>query len=296
MSGPALRSVGLSQRIRLEWLDKAAELAHAGRDRTHARSALAEMLAEKVSVGGTSPRSNREKTVTVLTRIWCGPSPRLVPLRNAGLRLLDGIGPAGATESAGVTESAEVTASAGATEPQATTEPADTTEPTSRLAVHWGMTMAAYPFWNAVAAQVGRLLRLQGVATTAQVNRRVREQYGERPTVTRATRRIVRSFVDWGVLADTETRGQYVAGKPCPVRTPALVAWLAEAALHVREDEPSAPVQELLGQPGLFPFRLSYMTARSLAAESPRLDVTHQGLDTEVVILRNFPMTDRDTP
>lgn len=255
MSGPASRAVGLSQRLRLEWLDETAALARAGCDRARAWLALADMLQEEVSVGRSSPRSNREKTVTILTRIWCGPPPRLLPLRDAGLGLLDGMGPAGATT------------------------------PTGRLAVHWGMTIAVYPFWNAVAAQVGRLLRLQGVATAAQVHRRVQEQYGERPTVVRATQRVVRSFVDWGVLADTETRGRYVAGEPCPVHAPALVAWLAEATLHVRDGEPAAPVQELLGQPSLFPFRVSYVTARGLAAESPRLDVAHQGLDTEVVML-----------
>ena len=275
MSGPASRAVGLSQRLRLEWLDEAAGLARAGRDRAQASSALAEMLQEKVSVGGTSPRGNREKTITILMRIWCGPPPRLLPLRDAGLRLLDGMKPPGATEPAEVIES-----------PAVTTEPADTIESTGRLVVHWGMTMAAYPFWNAVAAQVGRLLRLQGVATAAQVHRRVQEQYGERPTVIRATRRVVRSFVDWGVLADTETRGRYVAGEPCPVRTPTLVAWLAEAALHVRGGESAAPVQELLGQPGLFPFRVSYVTVRGLVGSSLRLDMAHQGLDTEVVMLR----------
>ena len=285
MSGPASRAVGLSQRLRPEWLDEAAALARAGRDRAQARSALAEMLQEEVSVGGSSSRSNREKTVTILTRIWCGPPSRLLPLRDAGLRLLDGMGLAGAMEPAEVMEPAEAMESAGLTEPAATTEPTDAMESTWRLAVHWGMTMAVYPFWNAVAAQVGRLLRLQGVATAAQVNRRVQEQYGERPTVARATQRVVRSFVDWGVLADTETRGRYVAAEPCPVRAPALVAWLAEAALHVQDGEPAAPVQELLGQPGLFPLRVSYVTARGLAAESPRLDVAQQGLDTEVVML-----------
>ena len=270
MSGPASQAVGLSQRLRLEWLDEAAALARAGRDRAEASAALAEMLQEEVSVGGTSPRGNREKTVTILTRIWCGPPPRLLPLRDAGLRLLDGMGLAGAKDMAGAMGP-----------PGATTA-----GPTGRLAVPWGMTIAVYPFWNAVAAQVGRLLRLQGVATAAQVHRRVQEQYGERPTVARATRRVMRSFVDWGVLADTETRGRYVAGEPCPVRAPALVAWLAEAALHIRDGEPAGPVRELLGQPGLFPFRVSYVTARGLAAESPRLDVAHHGLDTEVVMLR----------
>ncbi len=274
MSGSASRAVGLSQRIRLEWLDEAAALARAGRDRAQAWSALAEMLRDKVSVGGSSPRGNREKTVTILTRIWCEPPPRLLPLRDAGLRLLDGIGSAEAGEPVEVVESAGIT------------EPAGAMELAERLAVHWGMTMAVYPFWNAVATQAGRLLRLHGVATAAQVHRRVQEQYGERPTVARATRRVVRSFVDWGVLADTETRGRYVAAEPRPVRAPAVVAWLAEAALHVRDGELGAPVQELLGQPGLFPFRVSYVTARGLAGESPRLDVAHQGLDTEVVGLR----------
>ena len=286
MSGPASRTVGLSQRIRLEWLDEAAELAQAGRDRAHAWSALAETLQEKVSIGGTSPRSNREKTLTILTRIWCGPPLRLVPLRDAGLRLS---GRHGAGGGHGAGRGHEASGGHAVRRGHGTNGDHRTG---GRQGAHralgrpLGHDDGGLPFWNAVAAQVGRLLRLQGIATAAQVHRRVQERYGERPTVARATQRAVRSFVDWGVLADTETRGRYVAGEPCPVRTPALAAWLAEAALHVRDGEPTAPVQELLGQPGLFPFRVSYVTARGLAAESPRLDVAHQGLDTEVMMLR----------
>lgn len=118
--------------------------------------------------------------------------------------------------------------------------------------------MAAYPFWSVVAAQVGRLLRLQGVATAAQINRRVQERYGERPTVARATRRVVRSFVEWGVLDDTATRGRYAPAGPRPVSGPELVIWLSEAALH----------------------------ARAGAAASPRLDMVQHGLDSELLVLR----------
>ena len=109
LSDGASRVIGLSQRVRLEWLDEAAHLTRTGQNRAEAWSALVEMLRDKVSVGGTAARGNREKTVTILTRTWCGPPPQLIPLRDAGLRLLDGATPA------------------------------------SRLAVHWGMTMAAYP-------------------------------------------------------------------------------------------------------------------------------------------------------
>ena len=260
-------AVGISQRVRLEWLDHAAELAHAGRSRSQVWDALAEMLRDKVSIGGTGARSNRQKTITILTRIWCNPPTQLVPLRDAGIRLLVGSGPDGHTLGTGEG-----------------LEPARQFESATRIAVHWGMTMAVYPFWNAVATQVGRLLRLQGIATAAQINRRVQERYGERPTVARATQRVLRSFVDWGALVDTEVRGRYAPGKAQSVDDPKLIAWLAESALHVRGTQ-AVPLDDLLRQPGLFPFCLDYVPSHALAAASPRLEVVRHGLDTELLML-----------
>ena len=260
MTDGALRPVGISQRVRLEWLDETARLVWAGCNSGHVAAALDEMLLDKVSVGGTARRNNREKTVTILTRIWSRPPPPLIPLRDAGIRLLHDAGPS--------------------------------PSPADPQTVHWGMTMAAYPFWSVVAAQVGRLLRLQGTATAAQINRRVQERYGERPTVARATQRVVRSFVDWGVLGDTGTRGQYAPAPPRAVSNPKLVAWLAEAALHARAGAP-APPTDLLNHPNLFPFRVSYVPQRSLAAASPRLDVVQHGLDSELLVLR--PLADLRT-
>ena len=48
-----------------------------------------------------------------------------------------------------------------------------------RLPLHWGMTMAVYPFWRVVADVTGRLFRLQGTAAPMQVQRRVKELLGE---------------------------------------------------------------------------------------------------------------------
>ena len=248
MSG-LTRPVGISQRTRLEWLDEAAALARAKHSWTQVRSALVEMLRDKVSVSGTAVRGNREKTVTILARIWCRTPSSLTPLRDSGLRLLEGATPA------------------------------------SRLAVHWGMTMAVYPFWSIVATHVGRLFRLQGTVTAVQISRRVQERHGERTTVARATRRIVRSFVDWGVLADTETRGRYVPGEVHPLTSPELLAWLAEAVLHARDTE-TAQSEDLLQQPNLFPFRVSYVPPNVLAAASPRLEVVRHGLDSALLVLR----------
>jgi len=76
------------------------------------------------------------------------------------------------------------------------------------------MVTAVYPFWSGVAVQVGRLLRHQGPAAAAHIQRRVREQYGEREPVSRAARRVLRSYLDWGVLQETDTKGIYTSGKP----------------------------------------------------------------------------------
>ena len=89
-----------------------------------------------------------------------------------------------------------------------------------RIAVHWGMAMAAYPFWGAVAAHTGRLLLLQGTAAAVHVQRRVKEDYGERETASRAARRVLRSFIDWDVLNETYDKGIYNQGEKYSVEEP----------------------------------------------------------------------------
>ncbi len=145
--------------------------------------------------------------------------------------------------------------------------------------------MATYPFWAGVAAQVGRLLKLQGSAVAAQVQRRVREQYGERETVSRAARRVLRSFHDWGVLSETVTKGIYHPGMLLDIDDPKLLGWLIEAMLRAR-DNGSVPLKELIESPSLFPFRLKSIHADRLLSTSSKLDILRHGLDDDLVTLR----------
>jgi hypothetical protein len=153
------------------------------------------------------------------------------------------------------------------------------------------MAMAVYPFWGAVAAHVGRLLRLQGNVTHAQVRRRVVERYGQRTTVKDAVRRVLRSMIDWGVLKDAMTQdtkgadGSYVPGVSRTIGHEELIAWLAEAFLHAYSNG-SATTKDILESPSFFPFRLPYMSATRLVSLSPRLDLSHHGLSGEIVMLR----------
>ncbi len=196
------RQIGFSQRVRLEWLEKTANLVLAGNDEASIKGALHELLEDKLSVGGSSKRGNREKVITILMKIWVRPPRDLHPLQRKGLELLSHL-------------------------------PRE-----YHIAIHWGMTMAVYPFWGAVAAHVGRLLMLQGTASHAQIRRRIMEQFGQRSTVKDAVRRVLRSMVDWGVLMDAKTHdsrrtdGMYVPERSLAIAQVELIAWLAEAFLH----------------------------------------------------------------
>ena len=240
--------IGFSQRVRLEWLEQTANLVLAGNDKAAINEALQELLKDKVSVGGQAERGNREKIITILLKTWLTVPSELESLRVEGLELLKRV-------------------------PQR-----------DHLAIHWGMVMAVYPFWSGVATQTGRLLRLQGSAAAAHVQRRVREQYGERETVSRAARRVLRSYLDWDVLQETGAKGIYSAGTTLAVDDSRLIAWLAEASLHARANG-SAPLKDLIDSPSIFPFRLAHISAEHVASLSPRLNILRHGLDDDLVML-----------
>lgn len=245
--------VGLSQLIRLAWMEETVALIRAGNDRAAAERVLNESLAGTLAVGSNTRRNSRAKTIIALLKVWLDGPEEVFALREAGFDLLDAL------------------------------------PPDDRIAVHWGMTQAVYPFWGAVAAHVGRTLRLQGSTSAAQVQRRMRESHGDRKTVYNATNRVLRSFVDWGVLASAEARGAYAPGCGVEVGNSPLAAWLVEALLTSGVGRGSAA--QLLHHPSLFPFRFGTLDARDLAAQSPRLELLRHGYDDDLIML----VTERST-
>ena len=203
----------------------------------------------KVSVGGKAVRGAREKVIAILMKIWLNVPGELEALRDDGLDLLKAL-------------------------PRK-----------DQIAVHWGQVCAVYPFWAAVAAGTGRLLRLRGTAADAHLQRRVSEQYRERETVSRAAQRIIRSFIDWGVLTGTKEKGIYCQGRIYSINDPEPISRLVETYLHAHSND-SAAIKDLLDNTSLFLFRLMHVPAEHLTSMSPHLDMLRHGLDDKLVILR----------
>lgn len=238
--------VGFSQRIQLEWLEQTAQLFMAGNTKGRIEEALQDFLKDKISIGGIAKRGNREKAITILLKIWVTVPKDLESFRDDGLKLL------------------RVLPSHG------------------HLPVHWGMTMAIYPFFGEVTETVGRLLKLQDAISAAQVQRRVREQLGQRETVARAARRILRCLIDWGVLEDTERKGVYRGAPKLYLESTQLKSWLIESLL-ISNGPKAYPLKGFMERPSLFPFKSDGIMTREIEGNH-RLSIFRHGLDEEMIM------------
>jgi len=191
-------------------------------------------------------RKARSNTITVLVRVWASVDDEHVRLRDEALALWSEMGHL------------------------------------ERLWLHWGMALTAYPVFHATAEIVGRLLRLQGDVTLSQTQRRLAELMGNRSTLGRAARRIVRSMVEWGALADSEHKGTYCGTAKLATSSVPLQLWLLEAC-HLAGEAESVQAHSLTDSPALFPFALSVGTGDLRRSE--RFVVHRQGVDMDVVEL-----------
>lgn len=246
---PINTSVGLDRRIRLEWLEFAVRLYIDDiPEREIAQAVMSEVSAHLTSSQNHAGASAK-KTVTNVMRTWIRIPERHLEFQQAGVRLFQ------------------------------------STPPDLHPVLHWGMLGVAYPFWYQVAAQAGRLLRLQEKFSQAQIQKRMREIYGERSTVKDATRRSLRSMHDWKVLEDTNARGIYSTGMPLKIDDTELIAWLAESTMRAFSCD-LLPFQAIHNNPVLFPFQFKPVTAQALVSASPRIDMMRLSLDDSIIFLR----------
>lgn len=248
--GKRHEAIGIKQTIRFEWMEKTAYFLLAGLDAKTIRRELHEFLSDQNGNGSEGVRSAQTRTFAVnnLMKVWVSPDPELLHFRDASLVFLRA-------------------------------------HPSMGLAIHWGVMSAAYPFWFNVARQTGRLLALQHQVTQAQIINRIKEQYGDRQTVFRYARYVLRSFVAWGVLKDSDVKGCYEKSVPVNIANPELTILIFQAALHANPDGKEA-LGLLLNNPAFFPFHLPAIAGDFVSQHSDQIDVVRYGLDDELLKLR----------
>ena len=248
--GKRHESIGIKQVVRLEWYDLALDLLLRGRPKNEIRQELTEILKDRLQSGGFGERGEATyvKAVGQIMQCWVTPAKELLPLRDKAL------------------------------------ECARECSRGERLPLHWAMTIAAYPFWHKVAVQVGRLLNLQPIVSQTQIRKRCYEAFGERSTIERSARRVIRSFVTWKVLKDSATKGCYEKPVPFEVNSHAITALLIEATIRTVPSE-SMPLSVIKNDPALFPFQLPPFNGNMLIL--PGVEYARHGLDNELLKLRD---------
>jgi hypothetical protein len=239
--------IGIKQVIRLEWMDHVLNMLLAGMESESIRADLKSYLADKKQSGGTGNRGEKTYLMAIgLLSAWFNPEPELVDFRNHALMM------------------------------------ASKLKQKQWLPLHWAILSAAYPFWFNVATQTGRLLNLQEQITQRQIFNRLKEQYGDRETVSRNARYTVRSFIAWGVLKDLESKGCYGKSRTLNIREKDLAILLIEAALYAAP-EGKGTLELLINSPAFFPFELPVINGDFIAKRAHNIDVVRHGQDQELL-------------
>jgi len=238
--------IGFDRELELGWLDATAAFVADGSSPAETRSKLDQLLQDRL--GGNGGGGHRGKTVTVLTRIWSNVPEECIPLRDDAIEQLARVDEAG------------------------------------RLGLHWAMTTAVYPFFNDVCTTVGRLLALQGEVTRAAVLSRMQQSWGDRPAVSRATRAVWTSVVNWGTLSPLSRKGQYAA----PARVHEMPGSLTEAlteSLAIAVSPKPLSLTEAQAAHGHYPFQLT--SVRQAVKASHRLALSREGSDLDLIRIRH---------
>lgn len=252
--GKRHESIGIKQVVRLEWYDLTLDLLLHKESAKNIRQELTTLLRDRLQTGGFGERGvdTYGKAVTQLMQCWVTPDKDLLGLRDTALQL------------------------------------AEHCPRNERLPLHWAMTIAAYPFWQKVAALTGRLLNLQAQVTQAQIRARCYETFGERSTIERSARRVIRSLVSWGVLLDTpegNAKGCYGKSAPMIIANSTTALLLIEASLHASGSD-TLSLNAIKNDPALFPFVLPELNGS--IQSSKNIEYIRHGLDHEMLRLASL--------
>jgi hypothetical protein len=140
--------------------------------------------------------------------------------------------------------------------------------------------LATYPFFGDVCAALGRELSLHGQASVTSVRRRLKQRWGDRVAIDVATRAVIRTVRNLGVVSGPKGATQVKPGEQLAV--PAnLAPWLVHALLLSRCSQ-EIHEREVRASPELF----MVVPPRGRSARYPYLERFTEGGDRTVLRVR----------
>jgi hypothetical protein len=151
-----------------------------------------------------------------------------------------------------------------------------------KIAIHYGLFIASYPFFYSLSQILGRLFKLQDDITNLEFYRRCVEVNGDRESIKRAAARYLQSIAEWGLI-DADEKAKVKPELKIKLENPAVVTWLLASVLYSSERD-RLSVDEILSDPVWFPFDIH---PRDFQVEkSSVLEVVHQGVGTSLLALK----------
>lgn len=245
-------SIGIKQVIRYEWMNYTIGLVMSGLKEKEIRRELLHYLSERRGSGKAGKRAvyTMSLAVSMLLNIWVRPSQRLLPFRNDLLQIIT------------VKEFEPV--------------------------CHWAMIAVSYPFWFNVSFVFGSLFKTQDQIKKTQVLVRLYESIGERNTVERCSRYVIRSFIAWDIIRDNGKTGCYEKGRILQISDHLLISLLIESMLYAAPVK-RLPLTDIPGCPAFFNMNLPAINSSQIEKNNSRIFVERFSVSDEYIGLKQGP-------
>jgi len=203
------RVIGMNRAVKLEWLNKTADLVRKGLDDKTIRAELQQYLSYEINSA-----VNLKNTRTILLQTWVYTPEEHLGIRKEALALVEKGG-------------------------------------TNALAGHWSMLLVTYPVFADVCSLIGKLSNIQDTFTTAWLQQKLFEIWGERGTLVYSVGRMLQTLRYLGVVESVKT-GVFRTTKQEFI-SPQAIKVLLTAILLLKE-KAYYDISELSCIPKLFPF------------------------------------------
>ena len=164
------------------------------------------------------------------------------------------------------------------------TEAASGASEQERLAIHWALMLARYPFFYDLCSAIGGLLEFRDEITLEQIRNRVFDKWGARATLKPGLSQVIHMLKDLNILNPVKPVGTYTHNK-ITVSDPNMMQLLC-ASVVMASGKEYMTWENITQHPALFPFVEEGLTQGDMAS-CEHLCLERMGDDIVIRILQN---------